>query len=66
MNLFQKKTNKEKEKDKKPLFDFDKNFEKMNKIQKKQNKEKSCVLIDGDKNPCNVALAENPHARIKR
>ena len=40
MNLFQKKTNKEKEKDKKPLFDFDKNFEKMNKIQKKQNKEK--------------------------
>ena len=40
MNLFQKKTNKEKEKDKKLLFDFDKNFEKMNKIQKKQNKEK--------------------------
>ena len=40
MNLFQKKTNKEKEKDKKILFDFDKNFEKMNKIQKKQNKEK--------------------------
>ena len=40
MNLFQKKTNKEKEKDQKPLFDFDKNFEKMNKIQKKQNKEK--------------------------
>ena len=40
MNLFQKKTNKEKEKDKKPLFDFEKNFEKMNKIQKKQNKEK--------------------------
>jgi len=40
MNLFQKKTNKEKEKDKKLLFDFDKNFEKMNKMQKKQNKEK--------------------------
>ena len=40
MNLFQKKTNKEKEKDKKILFDFDKNFEKMNKMQKKQNKEK--------------------------
>ena len=39
MNLFQKKTNKEKEKDKRPLFDFDKNFEKKNKVQKKQNKD---------------------------
>ena len=35
MNLFQKKSNKDK--DKKTLFDFDKNFEKMNKSRKKQN-----------------------------
>ena len=38
MNLFQKKSNKEKEKTK-PLFDFDKNFGKINEPEKKSTKE---------------------------
>ena len=65
MNLFQKKTNKEKEKDKKLLFDFDKNFEKMNKIQKKQNKEKENKIYNKKEEEDNDTIPDDNKNDLK-